>query len=94
MAGDRLSLAMPSHDDAVPGQNGEPLVRLVMQNGRRVGPAQSLDDIRRHTARELQRLPKPLQRLEEGVPYGVEVADALRQLADEVDRHILAHQAK
>jgi nicotinate phosphoribosyltransferase len=94
MAGDRLSLATPSHDDAAAGQSGEPLVRLIMQNGRRVGPAQSLDDIRRHTARELQRLPEPLQRLEEGVPYGVEVADALRQLADEVDRHILAHQAK
>jgi nicotinate phosphoribosyltransferase len=94
MAGDLLSLAAPAHDGAASGQNGEPLVRLVMQNGRRVDPPPSLDDIRRHAARELQRLPEPLRRLEPGAPYGVEVADALRQLAEEVDRHILANQAK
>jgi nicotinate phosphoribosyltransferase len=94
MSADLLSLAAPPHDSAAPGQSGEPLVRLVMQNGRRVEPAPSLDDIRRHAARELRRLPEPLQQLQPGAPYEVEVADALRQLADEVDRHILANQAK
>ncbi len=64
-----------------------------MQNGRRVGAAPSLDDIRRHSARELERLPEPLRQLQPS-PYTVEVAGALRDLADEVDRHILAHQGQ
>jgi nicotinate phosphoribosyltransferase len=74
-------LALEGHDKA-----GEPLLHLVMQNGRRLQPAESLDAIRARVKRELERLPEPLRRLESGMTYPVEVADELKKLAAEVDR--------
>ena len=65
MAGDILSLETDK-------QSGEPLLKLVMQGGRRVQPAPSLDDIRSHAKRELERLPEPLRRLEPGAAYPVD----------------------
>ena len=50
-------LALEGHDKA-----GEPLLHLVMQNGRRLQPAESLDAIRARVKRELERLPEPLRR--------------------------------
>ncbi len=81
MAGDLLGLE--GHD-----RGGEPLIQPVMQGGWRLRPAPSLDDIRRHAKRELERLPEPLRRLEPGTTYAVEVADELVQLAAEVDRRV------
>ncbi len=81
MAGDLLGLE--GHDG-----DGEALIQPVMQGGRRLRPAPSLDDIRRHAKRELERLPEPLRRLEPGTTYPVEVADELVQLAAEVDRRV------
>jgi nicotinate phosphoribosyltransferase len=92
MAGDLLSLESPLHEGAKT-DNGEPLVGLVMRNGRRVAPAPSLDDIRQRSKREFERLPEPLRRLEPGAAYPVEVAQALRNLADEVDRRLVANRA-
>jgi nicotinate phosphoribosyltransferase len=59
-----------------------------MQDGRRLRPAPSLDEIRRRAARELERLPEPLRRLEPGATYPVEIADELKTLAAEVDRRL------
>jgi nicotinate phosphoribosyltransferase len=93
MAGDVLSLEASSQAGEQK-ENGEPLVRLVMQNGKRVGPSPSLDDIRRHSKREFERLPEPFRRLDPSASYPVEVAQALRDLADEVDRRLLTQRAK
>ncbi len=79
MAGDVLSL----EDDR---QEGEPLVQLVMQRGERTGPPPSLPDIKARAARDLERLPEPLRRLEAGAAYPVELGDSMRALAAEVDR--------
>ena len=88
MAGD-VSLdrrsAPPAGDD---DGGGEPLIELVMQNGRRVRPPPSLEAIRQHAKRELERLPEPLRRLEPGTTYPVEVADELKELAAQVDRRL------
>jgi nicotinate phosphoribosyltransferase len=81
MAGDVLSL---ENDD----QPGEPLLRQVMKDGRRIGPLPRLEDIRAHTARELARLPDDLRQLTSSGTYRVEVADALRKLAAEVDSRL------
>jgi len=94
MAADLLALDAPKQGGVVPKESGEPLVRLVMQNGKRVAPPPSLDDIRRHSKREFERLPEALQRLTPDAAYPVEIADALRNLADEVDRRILAQRQK
>jgi nicotinate phosphoribosyltransferase len=81
MAGDVLSL----ESDA---QTGEPLIELVMKDGRRVGPTPTLAEIRARAAHDLERLPKPLRDLEPGATYPVEVADALVRLAAEVDSRL------
>ena len=81
MAGDLLSLE--DHDKA-----GEPLIHLVMKNGKRVAPAPSLDEIRRHAKRQLEQLPEDLVRLIPGAASPVEVADDLVKLAAAVDHRL------
>src|SRR6516164_1292835 len=78
MAGDILSV----EDDH---RSGEPLIELVMQAGKRLEPSPTLAEIRARAARDLARLPEPLRRLEPDASYPVEVRDALRRLAAEVD---------
>ncbi len=79
MAVDVLSL----EDDR---QEGEPLVHLVMQGGERIGPPPSLPEVKARAARDLERLPEPLRRLEEGAHYPVALGDSMQALAAEVDR--------
>ena len=72
---------------------GEPLLELVMQDGKRVRPSPSLDDIRRHAKREFERLPEPLRSLKPGTAYPVEVAAELQELAAAFDRRMQAQNA-
>jgi nicotinate phosphoribosyltransferase len=74
-------------------QPGTPLIRPVLRNGRRVTPQPSLTDIRQFTASELARLPEPLRRLEAGYEYPVQVAEALKQVADAVDHRVAQQKA-
>ncbi|MEX0751808.1 MAG: nicotinate phosphoribosyltransferase [Xanthobacteraceae bacterium] len=69
-------------------QAGEPLVQLVMQGGRRIALSPTLAEIRARAARALERLPEPLRRLEPDASYPVQVADALKRLAAEVDSRL------
>jgi nicotinate phosphoribosyltransferase len=85
MAGDVLGLDGDS-------QAGEPLVRLVMQNGRRVEPPAALADLRARAAREVARLPGPLRSLADGAPYPVQVADSLKKVAAETDARLARQQ--
>jgi nicotinate phosphoribosyltransferase len=87
MAGDVLALEGREHA-------GEPLIELVMQNGDRLRQAPSLEEVRRRAARELERLPEPLRRLEPGTTYPVEVADEIKELAAEVDRRFAQQQPR
>jgi nicotinate phosphoribosyltransferase len=83
MAGDVLSLEGRE-------KPGEPQLKLVMKNGKRLQPSPPLEEIRLRVKHELARLPEPLRRLEPGTTYPVEVADDLVQLAAEVDRRMQA----
>jgi nicotinate phosphoribosyltransferase len=69
-------------------QAGEALLRPVMRGGRRLEPHPDLAELRRRAAEDLRRLPEPLRRLEKGPAYPVEIAPALRSLAEEVDRRL------
>jgi nicotinate phosphoribosyltransferase len=69
-------------------QEGEPLLQLVMQRGRRTAPSPPLSEIRARSARELARLPEPLRRLEPNASYPVAIGDALQRLAQDVDLRI------
>ncbi|MEW5707541.1 MAG: nicotinate phosphoribosyltransferase [Pseudomonadota bacterium] len=67
-------------------QEGEPLLVQVMAGGRRTAPSPALKEIRERTLAQYARLPEALRGLSPAPPYPVEVAPALRALAEEVDR--------
>ncbi len=77
MAGDVVALESEPCD-------GEPLLRCVMQGGRRVAPA-TLADARVRAERELARLPEPLRRLDGDATYPIEIAGSIVRLAAELD---------
>jgi nicotinate phosphoribosyltransferase len=79
MADDLLALEGESAE-------GEPLLRPVMRDGKRLGPADSLAQARGRCRRDLARLPPPLRALEQAAEYPVRVSDAVQRLAAEVDR--------
>jgi nicotinate phosphoribosyltransferase len=81
MRGDVLSL----ENDAQPG---EPLLAPVMRAGKRIEPAPTLAQIRERAARELDRLPEPLRRLEPGVKYPVQISEKLSALAAQMDARV------
>jgi nicotinate phosphoribosyltransferase len=69
-------------------QEGETLIRQVMQGGRRIGPQPVLAEARAHAAQEMSRLPEPLRRLETGARFPVRISDALVNLTAEVDERV------
>jgi nicotinate phosphoribosyltransferase len=73
---------------------GEALIRMVMQDGRRTMPSPTLSDIRARSARDLERLPEPLRRLELRAQYPVKVADALVDLARDVDSRLALQERR
>ena len=74
---------LTTHDDQLPG---EPLLRPVMREGRRLGSSPDLAALRRHTAAQLRQLPESLRALEKGLAYDVRISPALQTLAQTVDR--------
>ena len=81
MTGDLLGLESSRGD-------GEALLQAVMKGGRRIETSPPLEDVRQRVKRGLERLPEPLQRLDSGTNYPVEVAAELKALAVEVDRRM------
>jgi nicotinate phosphoribosyltransferase len=71
------------HDDR---QAGAPLIEPCMRNGARVAPPEALGAIRDRLQAQLASLPEPVRALDEPAHYPVEVSEALRALAAEVDR--------
>ncbi len=75
------------------GREGEPLIRPVMECGRRLEPAPGMDAVRQHAAAGLACLPRSLRTLEKS-DYPVRVADPLRRLAEEADRWLEQHEGR
>jgi len=67
-------------------QDGEPLLKPVMKDGRRLAPSPDLTNIRHHVVAQLEQLPDQLRQLEAGTPYEVRISQALQALADRVDQ--------
>jgi nicotinate phosphoribosyltransferase len=86
LAGDVLTL----EDDV---QDGTPLIAPVLRDGRRVAESPDLEAIRAHAAAELDRLPVAWRALACDTPFPVEVAPALRALAEACDRRMAAQEA-
>ena len=75
-------------------QPGEPLLQPVMKAGRRIGQAPTLAKIRERAARELERLPEPLRRLDPQASYPITISEPLRRLTEETDRRLAQLGAK
>jgi nicotinate phosphoribosyltransferase len=86
MRGDLLGL----EDESI---GGEPLLRKVMQGGKRLPGLETLAQARERCRTELSRLPAALRELEPAPAYPVTVSDALRELAERVDREQTANSA-
>ncbi len=81
--GELLRDCIALDDEQMPG---EPLLREVMREGRRVSELPQLAAIREHTRSELAQLPQSMRSLEEGEPgYSVEVSARVRALAARLD---------
>jgi len=65
--------------------DGERLILPVMKQGRRIGAAASLRELRAKTLEQLKRLPNGLRCIEPASPYPVAVADSVRELARALD---------
>lgn len=79
MAGDCLTL----EDDP---QQGEPLLRPVMREGRLLAPLPTLADAREHAGAQLERLPQTLRELTPGPSdYPVDISPALSELVRALD---------
>jgi hypothetical protein len=57
-----------------------------------MAPSPSLADSRARAARDLERLPESLRRLEPGAQYQVQVAEPLMRLTTEVDARLAQHE--
>ena len=64
---------------------GEALIKPVMRAGRRSAPAVPLSESRARALRGLKSLPEALKKLEHAPAYPVRIAEAIQQLAREVD---------
>lgn len=62
--------------------NAEPLLQPVMENGKRVAPAPSLEQIRERGAAKLSRLPETVQRLESAATFPVKKSAGLLDLLE------------
>jgi nicotinate phosphoribosyltransferase len=87
MTGDLISLEEDRHP-------GEPLLKAVMTQGRRLDPPVPLGELQAHAARELQRLPGSLRRLDPAATYPVEVSHALVRLVRQVDERLRARETQ
>lgn len=79
MSGDLLTL----EQDAQPG---EALLEPVMRAGRRLAGLETLEQARSRAREQLARLPEALRALEPATLYPVTVSNALKALAEDVDR--------
>jgi len=80
MAGDLLALEGAAHD-------GEPLLRPVMLDGRRL-PGPTLPESRAHAAASLSRLPARLRDLETAARYEVDIGEDVLRLTEQVDARV------
>ena len=65
---------------------GEGLIVPVMRQGQRLAPSPPLMEIRDYAATQVTRLPEPLRQLRDAPSYPVIIADALTELAKDVDQ--------
>ncbi|PTN11617.1 nicotinate phosphoribosyltransferase [Nitrosomonas aestuarii] len=74
-------------------QSGDPLIKPVMIEGRRVQDKMSLHDIRKKTLKSYANLPKRLTTLDNASIYPVRISEAIHRLADQMDTELLYNKS-
>ncbi|MBD2567982.1 nicotinate phosphoribosyltransferase [Anabaena lutea] len=64
----------------------QPVLKLVMKEGKQLQPDESLAIIRQRTAASVASLPEETRRLENSISVKVEISDALQKLAEETKK--------
>lgn len=73
-------------EETTPGAGFQPLLETVMQRGVRTGAGlATLEDANRHFARQWERVPEPVRRLDHPETYRVEVSQELRRRTAALD---------
>lgn len=73
-------------------QGGEPLLRPVMESGKRLDRPEPLSVLRDRTSQQLARLPAALRELKEGVTVEMRVSQRLKDLASKLDAEMVGVQ--
>jgi len=68
--------------------NEQPLLQLVMQQGQRLQPPETLEDIQKRTATSVASLPDSTRQLNDPTPLPVEISDVLGQLTDKTQQRL------
>jgi nicotinate phosphoribosyltransferase len=76
---DRLVLA-----SELPQENEQPLLQIVMKQGQRLQPPETLAEIQQRTAASVESLSSITRQLNNPIPLVVEISDALQQLTEEI----------
>jgi nicotinate phosphoribosyltransferase len=72
------------------GQEGRPLLKCVMRDGRRLRPSPAIADVQRNAVERLAEFPPSVTALEDAVPLAVRISgplDALARSAVHADHH-------
>ena len=75
-------------------QDGDPLIRPYMKDGKRLATPETLADIRLRAAEGLRSLPRHLRELRDTPPYPVDVSPALKKMKLDVESQIDAIEKK
>lgn len=68
--------------------DGLPLLEHVMQQGKKINPVPSLDNIREYALQQLKSLPPEMRLLKKPQAYPVSISEELSTLADQVDARL------
>lgn len=85
---DRLALATES-----PLENEQPLLQLVVKNGQRVQPPETIAQIQQRTSASVASLATSTRQLNRPTPLSVEISDALQQLTETTKRRLARVEA-
>ncbi|MBD2089259.1 nicotinate phosphoribosyltransferase [Microcoleus sp. FACHB-1515] len=86
--GDRLGLA-----DESPQSDEQPLLQLVMREGNRINPPESLQSIARRTRQNVLHLPESVRHIHDPIDRSPQLSTALLALTDQAQRRLHKLQA-
>ena len=84
---DRLGLATETAKDGE-----QPLLKLMMQDGKKIQPLETLGTIRQRTANSVASLPATTRQINDPTPIKVNISNALQSLRQSVEQRITNHQ--